>query len=43
MTEIEFIHLLQRQFVTPFCLFIHFAATSQKLRARVTRDGIFCA
>ena len=31
MTEIGFIHLLQRQFLAPFCLFILFAATSQKL------------
>ena len=30
MTEVEFIHLLRRYFLTPFCLFILCAAPSQK-------------
>ena len=39
MTEIEFIHLLCRYFLTPFCLFILWAAPSQKMHARFTRGG----
>ena len=42
-TEIEFIHLLRRQFLTPFCRFLLCAAPSQKMCARVTRDGAICA
>ena len=30
LTEVEFIHLLRRYFLTPFCLFILCAAPSQK-------------
>ena len=38
--EMEFIHLLRRYFLTPFCLFILCAAPSQKMRAR---HGSICA
>ena len=41
MTEIEYIHLIRRQFPTP--LFILYAAPSQKMWARVARDGTICA
>ena len=34
LTEMEFIHLPWRYFLTPFCLFILCAASSQKMRAR---------
>ena len=34
LTEMEFIHLPWRYFLTPFCLFILCAAPSQKMRAR---------
>ena len=36
MTEIEFIHLQQRQFPTPFCLFFS-ARSPRKTHARVSR------
>ena len=32
MTEMEYIHLLRRQFPTPLWLFILYAAPSQKMR-----------
>ena len=32
MTEMEYIHLLRRQFPTPLRLFILYAASSQKMR-----------
>ena len=32
-----------RSFLTPFCLSILCAAPSQKMRARVTREGVICA
>ena len=35
----EFIHLLRNELPTPFCLFNLFSSPSQKMRARVTRDG----
>ena len=37
----EFIHLLREKLPTPFCLFNLFSSPSQKMRARVTRDGTF--
>ena len=44
MTEMEYIHLIRRQFPTPaYWLFILYAAPSQKMRARVARDGTICA
>ena len=43
MTEIEYIHLIRRQFPTPLWLFILYAAPSQKVRARVARDDTICA
>ena len=43
MTEMEFIHLLRRQFPTPFRLLILSTVLLQKMRAQVTRDGTKCA
>ena len=42
MTEMEYIHLLRRQFPTPLWLFILYAAPSQK-NAQVARDDTICA
>lgn len=42
MREIEFIHLLRREFPTPFCLFI-FSWGPRKNCARVTRDDTICS
>ena len=43
MTEMEYTHLLRRQFPTPLWLFILYAAPSQKICGRVARDGTICA
>ena len=43
MTETEFIHLLRRQFPTPFRFLNLSTALLQKMRARVTQDGTKCA
>ena len=42
MKEMEFIHLLRRQFPTPFCLFI-VSWVPRKRYARVTRDDTICS